>query len=86
MTVYLMTIVAGQGATSNQSAGRQDRTYRLEEHFADFKSIDNLTLPTRWTIRFTYGPTSGGVVDQYDVTETKIAHNIAVDPRNFEVK
>ncbi len=86
MTVYLLTVTGAQGFTPNQSGAQQDRAYRLEERFGDFKTIDNLTLPTRWDIRFTYGPASGGIIDQYDVTATKIAHNISVDPKNFEVK
>jgi hypothetical protein len=86
MTVYRLTITASQGFGPNASAGRQDRVYRLEERFGDFKTVDSLNLPTRWTIRFTYGSSSAGVIDQYDVTETKIAHNVAVDPRNFDMR
>ena len=86
MTVYLLTLAAFQGRTPGQSAGRQNTTYRLEEHFGDFKTFDNLTLPTHWNIRFTYGPSSSGTIDQYDVTEIRIANNIPVDPKNFEMK
>jgi hypothetical protein len=56
---------------------------RLEERFADFKSIDNLILPGRWTIEFT--PHSG-LITRYEVTEEKISHNISLDPRTFDVK
>src|SRR5208282_5837324 len=52
MTVYSYTIIATERGGPAASAGRQDRHFRLEERFADFKSIDNLTLPERWTIRF----------------------------------
>jgi hypothetical protein len=86
MTVYLLTVTAPQGFTPNRSAGRQDTSYRLEERFGDFKTIDNLTLPTSWTIHFNYGPVSGGLMDQYKVAASKIVHNVSVDPRNFEVK
>jgi len=86
MTVYQLTVTAPQGRNPNGSGGQQDRVYRLEERFADFKTIDNLTLPTHWKIQFTYGSPSAGNIDQYDVTETKIQHNISVDAKNFEVK
>lgn len=86
MTVYSMTITSPQGLTPDQSASQQNRVYRLEERFADFKAVDNLTLPTHWNIRFTYGAPAEGSIDQYDVTLTRIGHNINVDPKNFEVK
>jgi hypothetical protein len=56
---------------------------QLEERFADFKSIDNVTLPERWTVEFT--PHSGKIT-RYDVTEEKIYQNISLDPRAFDVK
>jgi hypothetical protein len=56
---------------------------QLEERFADFKSIDNVTLPERWTVEFT--PHSGKIT-RYDVTEEKISQNISLDPRAFDVK
>jgi hypothetical protein len=86
MTVYLMTITAHSGRTVNESKNEKEMHYRLEERFGDFKGIDNLTLPARWIVRFTYGAVSEGIIDQYDVTEQKISHNISVDPKNFEVK
>jgi hypothetical protein len=86
MTVYLMTVSAHLGRNSAQSGQEQETHYRLEERFADFKSVDNLTLPARWTIQFTAGGPSSGSIDQFDVTEEKISHNISVDPKNFASK
>ncbi len=86
MTVYLMTITAHSGRTVNESGNEKEMHYRLEERFGDFKSVDNLTLPARWIIRFTYGAVSEGIIDQYDITEKKISHNMTLDPKNFELK
>jgi len=86
MTVYLLTVSAQLGYGASASRNEQEQHYQLEERFADFKTVDNLTVPTRWTIRFTYGSPAAGIIDQYDVVETKIAHSISVDPRNFEIK
>jgi hypothetical protein len=86
MTVYLMTITAHSGRTADEARNEKEMHYRLEERFGDFKSVDNLTLPAQWIIRFTYGQVSGGVIDQYDIIETKISHNISLDPKNFEIK
>jgi hypothetical protein len=70
MTVYFMD-------------SRPQPVYRLEERFADFKSVDNLTLPGRWTVEFASGEWS---VERYEVTEEKISHNVPLDPKNFETK
>lgn len=75
------------------SAGQEERYFRLEERFADFKNVDNLMLPGRWTIHFDsggssrrIGPGAASQISQFEVTETKISHNIALDPTNFEIR
>jgi len=93
MTVYSYHVMARAGGGPMASAGQEERHFRLEERFADFKNIDNLTLPGRWTIQFTsgggsrnIGPGSTSSISQFEVTEAKMSHNISVDPKNFEVK
>ncbi|MFI5113896.1 MAG: hypothetical protein ACHP7J_02045 [Terriglobales bacterium] len=86
MTVYLMTITAHSGRTADEARNEKEIHYRLEERFGDFKSVDNLTLPARWIIRFTYGQVSKGIIDQYDIVEKKISYNVTLDPKNFELK
>jgi hypothetical protein len=53
LTVYELTIKPQIGLTERETAQQQEAHYRLEEHFADFKSTDNLTLPGKWTVQFT---------------------------------
>jgi hypothetical protein len=53
VTVYSLTISPQMGRSDIDTARQQESRYRLEEKFADFKSVDGLTLPGRWTIRFT---------------------------------
>jgi hypothetical protein len=93
MTVYSYSVVARAGGGPAASAGQEERYFRLEERFADFKSIDNLTLPGRWTIQFTSGGGGRSIgrgstssISQFELTDAKISHNITVDPRNFEIK
>ena len=86
MTVYLLTISARSAPTVNQARNESETHYRLEERFSDFASFDNLTLPTRWTVRFTYGGVSNGTIDRYDVAAKKISHNMSLDAKNFEIK
>ncbi|MFZ1005193.1 MAG: hypothetical protein WAN65_00045 [Candidatus Sulfotelmatobacter sp.] len=86
MTVYLMVVTAELRGGPRASGNEQEGHYRLEERFGDFKSVDNLTLPAKWTTRFTYGTAASGTIDKYDVTVGKISHNVTLDPKNFEIK
>jgi hypothetical protein len=90
MTVYLFETTPPMSRNRAEDTRQTQLHYRLEERFADFKSIDHLTLPSRWTIEFTWerpgGLTGYSEIDEYDVTETSLSDNIAIDPKNFEVK
>jgi len=96
MTVYSYSVSSTGGGGPTASAGQQQGYFHLEERFADFKTFDNLTLPTRWTIRYSgnaslaagrdTGPRSTTSITQFETTEAKTSHNITLDPRNFEIK
>jgi len=70
MTVYFMD-------------SRPQPVFRLEERFADFKIVDDLSLPGKWTIDFESGEWA---VTRYEVTEEAISQNVSLDPKNFELK
>jgi len=86
MTVYSFTAAPVMVHSWREDTRQQELHYRLEERFADFKSIDNLTLPSRWTIQFTPERAKAAKIYQFDVTETSLSHNVLIDPKNFEVK
>jgi hypothetical protein len=68
------------------TARQQQTRYRLEERFADFKSADGLTLPTKYTIQFTQELQSGRTtVSEWTIQEDHVANNPALDPKNFEL-
>lgn len=52
MTIYSFTTAPPMSHNRTENGRQLDLHYRLEERFADFKSIDNLSLPSRWTIQF----------------------------------
>ncbi len=72
MTVYSLTEGAQMARSETDTARQQDTHYRLEERFADFKTVDNLTLPERWTIQF-----------MSEVAEADSRRSIANDDRNI---
>ncbi|MGP0017800.1 MAG: hypothetical protein ACLPHP_04460 [Candidatus Sulfotelmatobacter sp.] len=52
MTVYSFTTDPSMTHNRTENERQSVLHSRLEERFADFKSIDNLALPSRWTIQF----------------------------------
>ncbi|HKM46988.1 MAG TPA: hypothetical protein VJX69_05350 [Terriglobales bacterium] len=97
-TIYSVTISPPIAHSDRETARQQETHYILEERFADFKTVDGLTLPGRWTLQFTSdvpevsisGHTRFGaslvMVTQFETTVTNISHNVQLDPKNFEIK
>ena len=63
MSAYSYTISPQIGLTEVNTANQQVTRYRLEERFTDFKMMDNLTLPTRWTVVFMPDVPQGAYVE-----------------------
>lgn len=66
---------------------QQQNRYELEERFSNFQTIDGLTLPSRYDIRFTEELQSGRTTAyEWEILESSIINNVSLDPRNFEIK
>jgi hypothetical protein len=82
-TTYKLTLSAPMGRTSEESARRSESRYTLEEWFSDFRPLDDLDLPTQWTIRLTVDTDFGNFMGKWDMTFPQIAHNLTIDPQIF---
>jgi hypothetical protein len=102
MTVYSVSLSAGLGRVSYQTAGggeisygatetesaRQNQSrYRIEERFSDFKESDGLSLPARYAVRFTEELQSGFTKTvEWEVNTTRVMNNLNLDAKNFEIR
>jgi hypothetical protein len=68
MTVYSLTISPHMGTSDIATAREQETRYRLVERFADFKIVDGLNLPQRWTIEFTHENGAGAMANSQTLT------------------
>ncbi len=75
-TVYSFTIARPMG--NRRGFERDDTQYRIEEAFSDFRTVDGLTLPGHWNLRYSVSGTSAMIVS-YDVALATIAHNNVVE-------
>ena len=85
-SVYMLN--TGMAMASEIENARQQQTrYRLEERFSEFQTVDGLTLPAHYDIRFTQELQSGDSTSyEWNILESSISNNISLDPRNFDVK
>jgi hypothetical protein len=87
MTVYRMEPSTSNVGGETAQAGKSTRRYRLEERFSDFKTVDGLTLPTHYDLRYTLEAESGFTKSiEWELQNVQISNNIGIDARSFEVK
>lgn len=61
--------------------------WRIEEQFGDFKTIDGLTLPSHYELRFQQQLPNGSTKTiAWDAATTRVLNNVPVDSRNFQFK
>jgi hypothetical protein len=79
--------VLSTGASETQSARRNEAHYRIEERFSDFQSVDGLTLPSVYDLRFTEELQNGFSKSvEWEVHTVNVLNNITLDPKNFEIR
>jgi hypothetical protein len=84
LTIYELAIRPSM-ATETLNARQEQNRYRIEERFNDFKSVDGLTLPSKYELRFTEELQNGFTQSlEWDISTTHIENNISLDPRNFQ--
>lgn len=94
-TDYNVLIRSGVRSNPNLSTA-SDETYKvnrflLVETFDDFRSMDGLTLPTLWSMRYSQEKEEGdslnsaGLVVEYTMSLPNISHGQTVNPKVFLV-
>jgi hypothetical protein len=87
MTAYKASQQTGLGEGEIATARKQPTRYEIEERFSDFQTVDGLTLPSHYDLRFTEEQESGFTKSvEWEVRATNISNNLTIDPRSFEVK
>jgi hypothetical protein len=76
MTEYRLRLLL-QSTTTN---------YVLTERFDDFRQVDNITLPYKYSINFMFEGGSGSLQTLYTFDIDKISHNGNIDPRFYQAQ
>lgn len=87
MTLY--SVEVGQSIVGGElaQAEKQRKRYSLEERFSDFQTVDGLTLPTHYKLRYNIETEAGETkIIEWEVQAQGISNNMSVDPRSFQLK
>jgi len=74
------------GMDPTGSGRLKDTIYTIVEQFADFKSVDSLTLPHSCKIVFTIEGENQTYLTEWDIAITQMAHNAQMEPAYFVVQ
>ncbi len=77
---------AGMGGTPMESAQKRDTFQTLVESFADFQTVDSLSLPQTYRLVQTIEAQSSTVLLEYQIEGKQILHNQTLDPKLFVVQ
>jgi hypothetical protein len=87
MTTYYVEPPRGIEGGELAQAMQMQKRYRAEERFSEFQTVDGLTLPSHYDLRFTLEAASGQTKTiEWEVRALSINNNISIDPRSFQVK
>jgi hypothetical protein len=87
MTTYKMEPPIGISGGEIAQAGKTAPHYQIEERFSDFQTVDGLTLPNHYDLRFTLETERGFTKSvEWEVKAVNIVNNISIDPRSFQPK
>jgi len=79
-------LIPGKATVSHDDSGRQGAQYRLEEFFSDFKTVDGITLPSRWNIVFERAGDNKTVQREWSVIIDKVTHDQPVEATSFVIE
>jgi hypothetical protein len=86
-TTYKASRSAGIGLDEIETARKQQTRYQIEERFSDFQTVDGLTLPTHYDLRFTEELDNGFTKSvEWEITALNILSNQSIDQRSFQPK
>ena len=82
-SIYKLRVSAPMGRTPQESARQTETRLTLEEWFGDFRTRQNLDLPSRWTIRYTVESGRGTSMFKWESVFDRALHNMEINPQMF---
>ncbi len=80
---YRLTLPANMARTPAESSSQRDTIYRMLETFDDFRTVDGLTLPYSWTLKYSREGMGNTQLSEYHIVLTEIVHSKPLDAKAF---
>jgi len=83
MSEYRLTQPANMANTPSESSAQHDTIYNIKELFDEFRTVDGVTFPTSWKLKYSReggGPTA---LAEYSIVLVQVAHNKPLDTKAF---
>ncbi|MDD5544492.1 MAG: hypothetical protein PHX83_15105 [Acidobacteriia bacterium] len=84
-SVYRVTVPATIGMTIDQSSQQRESRFAIEEKFDDFRTVDGLTLPSKWQLRVTVDKGDDSSITVWDMSFTRAMTNQVFPPDAFVI-
>jgi hypothetical protein len=82
-TVYRIIVPVPLGRTMAGATAQNEDRYELFEYFEDFRDMDGLMLPSRWTIHLTTEAGTQTFMGEWETKIEKISFNQPIEPKTF---
>ncbi len=83
---YRLTLPPGMASSPTESSSQRDTYYSVREYFDDFRTVDGVTLPYSWKLKYSregMGPT---VICEYIIALDQVVQNKSLDPKSFALR
>ncbi len=82
---YRLTQPANMASTPAESSSQRDTLYRILEMFDDFKTIDGVTVPFSWKLKFSREGMGNTLLSEEAISLTQVVHNRPLDAKTFDL-
>jgi hypothetical protein len=85
-TIYRLIEPVPLGSRPETSTSQNENRFELFEVFQDFRDVDGLTLPSRWTIHLTTEVGMTTFMGEWEMVIQKISFNQPIEPKAFALQ
>jgi hypothetical protein len=82
-TKYEFKVPARLGLGPNDSARLQEDYYQFTEDFDDFRAVDALIVPHKYSLQLNVQTSRGSSVFDWNITVEQVSHNQGLDEQIF---
>ncbi len=80
---YKLTLPANMAASPTESSSQRDTIFNIREYFDNFKTLDGVTIPTSWKVKYSREGMGETQMVEYTLNLAQVTHNKQLDDKAF---